>query len=526
MKINSCLHIIKKYSVHQVGQVSITTISNIQPIPSEGQYIQPNILYFGSLSQLTQAKYLEKYPKLLLLLVQDCEYTYPEHFITSNAVFELESQAALSACVTELLSYFQVETNVLETSTNFFNQLLMLQNLSKVIDVSAAYFRIPLIVGSPGGRKVLAISKTVTGEPDDMLWNSIFQSHEFSVEQHCYDMQHNYGKDFKTNTPYFVHYPSTDKWRIMSKIYSGDHYLGLLHTYDVPFDKIKNIDVNMFQCLSSIIAHFIQVSGLTNSLQHMNKNNFLISLLGDILDSSVKREEVYIDDFPFDEIQLINFPLGKYRYNLNKDGYLINLFRNLFIHSISFYYRRNVILLLNVKKDGNLFHEKKEYLAKELKKNHIIGIVSDLFSDINNLKPHYEQTERILKIVQSLQIEDLIIHCNDYKFLDMALLSCPPDHPETLYQFCNTKLLEIRFSSLPNSHELYQTLREYVFSNKSLSQTSEKLFLHKSTVAYRIRQIKELYNIEFENFQEIFSFYYSFLLMDLIDTFKEKKDGY
>ena len=129
MKINSCLHIIKKYSVHQVGQVSITTISNIQPIPSEGQYIQPNILYFGSLSQLTQAKYLEKYPKLLLLLVQDCEYTYPEHFITSNAVFELESQAALSACVTELLSYFQVETNVLETSTNFFNQLLMLQNL-------------------------------------------------------------------------------------------------------------------------------------------------------------------------------------------------------------------------------------------------------------------------------------------------------------------------------------------------------------------------------------------------------------
>ena len=337
-------------------------------------------------------------------------------------------------------------------------------------------------------------------------------------------MNINYGKDFKTNIPYYVHYPNTDKWRILSKIFDDGKYLGLLYTYDVPFEKLQSIDVDLFRILSEIIPLYIKNKPATSTLRHFSKNRYLISLLGDMLDSDVSRKLSFLpEEFPYKDIVLINVSLKKYDFGSNSDGYLIEFFRNIFVNSICFYYRRNVIILLNRQKDWSVFQEKKDYLIQEFEKNRILGIVSDPFSNINNIKSYFNQTERVLKIVEYLEVRNNIVYCNDYKFFDLVLSASPPSQPDLLYSYCDSELLNIWANDNSADKVLYKTLREYILTDKSLSATAQRLFLHKSTVAYRIRQIKEQYSINFDDFQKVFSFYYSILLIDLIESIKAKR---
>ncbi len=523
MKAASAVSILDRYSRRHAGSITVQTISAIQPISTTSQ-LQPTTMYYGHWSSEISILCRSNSNAILLVVVNDRLFNTISKESNSNVIYEFDSEEHLRQCVEELSAFLSVETSARIEANSFYSQLLMMQTLSSVIDSAASFFGVPLIVGSPGGRKILAISGTKTAAPDDPLWASMLQTREFSVEQHCFDMSVNYGKDFKTNAPYYVHYPNTDKWRILSKIFDGEKYLGLLYTYDVPFEKLQSIDVDLFRILSEILPLYIKNKPSASSPRHFSKSRYLISLLGDMLDADAVGKPTFLpEEFPYKDVVLLNISLKKYDFGSNSDGYLLEFFRNLFVNSICFYYRRNVILLLNQQKDWNVFQEKQDFLVQEFKKYRISGILSEAFSNINDLKAVFLQTERIQKIIECLGVESAIVRCNDYKFYDLVLSGTHWTEPELLYSYCDSELLNILANDTSPDKANYKTLREYILTNKSLSATAHNLFLHKSTVAYRIRQIKEQYDINLDDFQKVVSFYYSILLIDLIEAIKIKR---
>ena len=49
-----------------------------------------------------------------------------------------------------------------------------------------------------------------------------------------------------------------------------------------------------------------------------------------------------------------------------------------------------------------------------------------------------------------------------------------------------------------------------------MTECAEKLFIHKSTVAYRLNKMKEMYNLNIDSFDKVVEMYNSFRLLELI----------
>ena len=70
---------------------------------------------------------------------------------------------------------------------------------------------------------------------------------------------------------------------------------------------------------------------------------------------------------------------------------------------------------------------------------------------------------------------------------------------ECRYYARHPLVLYLENSEIETKKELLETLKEYLLCERSVKRASEKLFVHRNTVTYRIDQIKQLNLVDFEN---------------------------
>lgn len=523
MKMSDFLDAIVEFSSSIHGCRTGAILTQVAPL-EQRCFPQPFILYVGTLSKTVELGVFEECHRATFALIRDCDFQYPQAFAKDNCVLEYPSSTHPDALMRRIQDCFSRTGGSAWPANGFAEMLLGKTSLSRVINTAASHLNVPLIVGSPGGRKIYAISQSIQPEAPDATWLDIVRTGEFSVEQHCKDMERNYGRDNADSTPYFVYYPDDDKWRIMSKIYSDGKYLGTLHTYDVPFERVAKVDTRKFQLLSSIIAHYISATPSVRLDSYMPKDQRAV-LLGDLLDENYGYADMRNDSALYkrilssDAVCLMNIPLMDYKYQNNLDGQLIGELSALYPHSLPFYYRRNVLVLINLDKDRQCCTENAGQLMALMERHALIAAVSDEFSSLTDIIRYYHQTNRILAIAAKMQISSRLLNSADFKFYELALAAADGHNVASLQNYCLPVLIKIREDAKKaGTEDLYNTLRKYIYTNKSLSQTAARLFLHKSTVAYRITNIKDRYNLPLDDMNDVFRLYYSFQLLDILDA--------
>ena len=78
---------------------------------------------------------------------------------------------------------------------------------------------------------------------------------------------------------------------------------------------------------------------------------------------------------------------------------------------------------------------------------------------------------------------------------------------------CSPKLLKIREYDKINKSEFYDTLDLYLKNDKNAAKTAKDLFIHRSTLFYRLDKIRELFDIELEDWEEELYIRLSFFLL-------------
>lgn len=82
------------------------------------------------------------------------------------------------------------------------------------------------------------------------------------------------------------------------------------------------------------------------------------------------------------------------------------------------------------------------------------------------------------------------------------------------YMLAHEKLLVLKNMADSNDSPLYQTLRVYLENHQNLTKTSEDLFIHRSTLLYRLEKIQALMHCNFDNPEEVLYLLLSFRIMD------------
>ena len=256
----------------------------------------------------------------------------------------------------------------------------------------------------------------------------------------------------------------------------------------------------------------IGVIGITGDKDEVSKFGEIIRLMTSILlkeawikDQNIRKREIIkgfiervileyehdffpMSDFLFPYVVIIGkfdknniFLIDDNIYNTLKD----NLSHN--IHNFFTVSRNEIIILYNYRKDEDISHSieilKKDLLEKT-KLNFKFGIGTKSF-EYEDLKISYKNAKEILKMSSVFSLSKSVF---DHDKMDLELLfmnlkkSSMDSFKEKVFKNLSQKDLE----------EFSVILKTYEEFNGSITRISEKLFMHKNTLQYKLGKIKKL----------------------------------
>lgn len=83
------------------------------------------------------------------------------------------------------------------------------------------------------------------------------------------------------------------------------------------------------------------------------------------------------------------------------------------------------------------------------------------------------------------------------------------------YMVCHEKLLTLKYESEKNQSQLFQTLRCYLENQQSATKTANALFIHRSTLLYRLDRIQHILKSDLSDPDELLYLLLSFRLIDM-----------
>ncbi|MFA9376347.1 MAG: PucR family transcriptional regulator [Lachnotalea sp.] len=97
--------------------------------------------------------------------------------------------------------------------------------------------------------------------------------------------------------------------------------------------------------------------------------------------------------------------------------------------------------------------------------------------------------------------------------LENLLMTCDPD---LMKMYVEKKLGTILEYDKNNQTEYLQTLRTFVQYGGNTAETAKQLYVHRNTINYRMKKIKEMLGTEFAEVKDIVEYQISFYIFDLI----------
>lgn len=125
-------------------------------------------------------------------------------------------------------------------------------------------------------------------------------------------------------------------------------------------------------------------------------------------------------------------------------------------------------------------------------------IVSNRIVDLYSINNIFIEEYKIFTLLQKT--------VGDYLLYDLAnflpFLPLISYKKEELMNFINEDIYQIFLYDQANKSEFIDTIYLYLLTNKSLNETAKRLYIHKNTITYRLEKIKELFSLDFFDYNK------------------------
>lgn len=491
-------------------------------------HLQPGILYVAEESALVKDRSSER--GAFLVVPDGAE----EQFRPAEGVVAVRLRQGL--CVEDILHFteelFCDGRAYGETATALVQTLNRSGSLQELLNEAARLLTVNLICVSPGGRIVYAYTQYPQFFNDRQFDAMPIQNFgdfdeaygEFSMESHAASLNLNYARENHDSTPFALYDERTGKWQLRCRLYYRDKYQGNFGTSWETYDVVAGLNRSLFRLLADSIAALAanQVRGERSGVSSRDSRSHLLS---DILDGNYVSKEteqsIIKSGLNYSGMRLLYLPLYSYGRKWKMGGSLREKLTAMLPNSYIFYYQRNTLIILNESRDGEMIGS--THWAELLREDGLACMVSDDFSDYRQLSKRYEQVSHAYRLKQLLDGRSErsgTFFYQDYKLWDLADSYCRANHLDygALKEFCIPEVLRLNEYDALHDTDYYDTLSSYVKTERSLQNTAARLNLHKSTVAYRIKNISEKFGIDLSSPEKVLQYFVSFMLCDLIRT--------
>lgn len=189
---------------------------------------------------------------------------------------------------------------------------------------------------------------------------------------------------------------------------------------------------------------------------------------------------------------------------------ICNLIKNTFKGSVAFWFEDDIFAILNLTILNEPLNNCIPKLSLIIRECLLRAGISNEFEDIINLKKYYKQSDFALQYGIKKEPN---IWCHTFDDIALNYISDTASNELGIEFICSPKLLKIREYDKINKSEFYDTLDLYLKNDKNAAKTAKDLFIHRSTLFYRLDKIRELFDIELEDWEEELYIRLSFFLL-------------
>ncbi|MCD8098338.1 MAG: helix-turn-helix domain-containing protein [Lachnospiraceae bacterium] len=200
-------------------------------------------------------------------------------------------------------------------------------------------------------------------------------------------------------------------------------------------------------------------------------------------------------------------------------------FKNLTLRSICGYventipascaleHQGNVVIYVNLDLCSLPFDEVSQRLAGFIRDSLLNAGYSRKMLGHFNFQRQYQQALLALQVGRRVNPSLWIHHFNQ----DIALRYIMEQSTKKLpaYMICHEKLIALKNADAGSHTQLYRTLRCYLENHQSVTRTAQALFIHRSTLLYRLEKIQDFMKSDFSNPNELLYLLLSFHLLEM-----------
>ena len=242
-----------------------------------------------------------------------------------------------------------------------------------------------------------------------------------------------------------------------------------------------------------------------------NSNSSLCFLMRDIISGAL------IDDEEIAKrIQNIRFKTSKttfliviYSSAMEKDQHhswqhLKTVFGQLWPDDVLFTYNGDIILLISSCSNTFLPAEKAEALTSVLLEHGCFAGISDCFDVLDrSLRNYYVRALAAAKMAKAFNMQKRYTFYNDIALQHFVREGATIDNPRNL---CDPRILRLASYDYSHSSNYIFTLQCYWHFNQDIQQTCNYLFIHRNTLFYRLKKIREIVNMDLNNPKHMIQF--------------------
>lgn len=248
-----------------------------------------------------------------------------------------------------------------------------------------------------------------------------------------------------------------------------------------------------------------------------NNNSALCFLLRDVFNGAVSDNAEIAKRL--DNIHYVpakhNFLLVIYTSAMDRPDHswrhLRTVFGQLFPHDVLLSYNGDIVLLISSTDSSALPQDKSEALTRLLGEHGCFAGISACFGQLDrSLKNYYARALAAAKMARTYNME-----CRYTTYADIALLHLVQGAAgmENLRDFCDPRILRLAAYDRSHASDYIYTLQCYWHFNQNIQRTCDHLFIHRNTLFYRLKKIKQIVDLDFTNSKHLLQFNLSFAIL-------------
>lgn len=369
--------------------------------------------------------------------------------------------------------------------------------IQAMVDKIYPAFNNPLMVFDAGYHLIAANLEEVKKSPfgRNIVEHGGFSEHEFELVNH---FNHIHQKIIHSPFPILVHHPELGFDQLICAINTSKN-MGhiVLNALNQPFHKH---DADFLWLLQKAIDQQLKKDEFIRNNRGFHYEYFIRDLLDRKIATAPQHMErlEYVEEEFRGLLYCIVVETARSSSTLNT-LHVRSEFERSFPDTKTLLYNGEIIILINKKNMSELSKKELKELNKICSEHGIFAGMSNCFKDILELYEFFKQALRAIELGIGERNKPSLYIYNEYYTQHVTNIFLQKESPDT---FCHPKL-RLLFS-YDKSHEthLAETLYMYLVNERNYTLAAEAMYIHRNTMIYRIKKIKEIADIHYEDYKE------------------------